>query len=188
MQGFLDGYDNEYIDLFRSHGFKESRSYKRCIDLPSYNLPSDFKERKEKLEKDGVYIGPLTYEYISQFLSPELDYSGDSWAWEFRTRLSAKLDLETARVAVWEGKVIGGCIFSDPNSDEGRFGPLGISPSCRGRGIGSLLFADCLNTMKGRGIKTAWAQWTPSSGPAHTLYEKAGFRTTDCIVSFIKEI
>lgn len=187
-QGFFGKYDDRYIELFENNGYTAGKSYKRCINLESYSLPCDFEERKNKLEKEGVYIGSLPYEYISQFVDSEIEYSNDNWSWEFRTRLSANFDLETARVAIVDGKVIGGCIFGDPNSDEGRFGPLGISPVCRGRGIGSILFADCLNVMKKRGISVAWAQWTPFDGPAHTLYEKAGFGITDCIVSFQKEI
>lgn len=187
-QGFSKKYDQDYITLFNDHGYKGTVSYKRGINLEYYNQSSDFEEKKRKLEKDGIYIGALTYECVSQFLNPELDYSSDTWAWEFRTRLSANLDLERARVAISDKKLIGGCIFGDPNSDEGRFGPLGVSPVCRGKGIGSVLFEDCLVTMKNRGIKYAWAQWTPSSGPAHTLYEKAGFGITDSFITYTKEL
>ena len=186
-QGFESGEEN-YIRLFGSFGYSSFRSYKRSADLSSCSLPGSYVEKRRRLEAEGITIGPLTYEYLSEFLDPAAAFSSPGWSWEFRIRLSADTDLERARVAVCGGHLIGGCIFGDPNSDEGRFGPLGVSPAIRGRGVGGVLFADCLETMKRRGIKKAWAQWTPGEGPAHALYEKAGFGIEACFVSFRKEL
>ena len=186
-QGFESGEEN-YIRLFESSGYSRSSSYKRSADLASFSLPGSYVGARRRLESEGIVFGPLRYEYLQEFLDPGSEFSSPGWSWEFRTRLSADFDLEKARTAVCGGHVIGGCIFGDPNSDEGRFGPLGVSPAFRGRGIGGVLFADCLETMKRRGIKRAWAQWTPGEGPAHALYEKAGFAIEACIVSFRKEL
>ncbi len=187
-QGFSEKYDIEYIDLFRDYGYSEVKSYSRKILLENYRLPDNFHEKKKMLEDNGYYIGPLQYQYISGFLNSDADFSSNVWSWQYRTKLSCDLDLEAARIAVFNDEVIGGCVFGDPNSDEGRFGPFGMSPRFRGKGIGTILFADCLSTMKSRGISVAWAQWTPTEGPAHALYEKAGFSMMDCYIMFSKEL
>lgn len=188
LQGFSEKDDEKYIQLFNSFGYEECKSYRRRIALDTYTLPDNFEERKLALEQEGFYIGELPYNYLAEFTSSENAFSNGSWAWEFRAKLAHTLDLSRARVAIFDGKVIGGCMFGDPNSDEGRFGPFGINSNYRGKGIGSVLFADCLNEMKKRGVHHAWAQWTPLAGTAHFLYDKAGFLMEDCFFTFTKEL
>lgn len=187
LQGFSVQADMPYITLFRSFGYESYESYRRRMNLATYRLPEDFEQRKNALAKEGVQIGALPETFLSEFLSAENSFSNSYWAWEYGVKFAADPDLTKARVAIQNGRLIGGCMFGDPNSDEGRFGPFGMSPDSRGRGIGSLLFADCLNEMKKRGIPSAWAQWTPLTGAANTLNNKAGFLMEDCFVTFWKE-
>ncbi len=187
LQGFSEK-EGFYLELFRATGYQEYQSYRRRRTLSDYELPENYGERKAALEREGFYIGELPYNHLAEFSHSENAFSNGAWAWEFRSRLAHTPDLSRARVAIFEGKIVGGCIFGDPNSDEGRFGPFGMSPDFRGKGIGSVLFADCLNEMKKRGISSAWAQWTPLSGAAHFLYNKAGFLMEDCFFTFAKEL
>lgn len=187
LQGFSEKEDQKYIDLFDSFSYAVQKSYRRRIALKDYLPPENFEQRKSDLEKEGFYIGELPYNHLAEFAHSENEFSNGSWAWEFRSRLTHTPDLSRARVAIFDGKIIGGCMFSDPNSDEGRFGPFGINPKFRGKGLGTVLFADCLTEMKKRGIPYAWAQWTPLSGTAHYLYEKAGFFMEDCFYTYTKE-
>ena len=189
LQGFSESYDEAYIRLFQDFGYCcQEKSYSRKIDLESYCLPDDFEVRKQQLAEEGIYIGALSYDRIAQFVSPHNAFSSSNWSWEYRVRLSSNPDPSRARVAICGDQIIGGCIFGDPNSDEGRFGPFGMSPEYRGKGIGSVLFADCLGEMKARGIPFAWAQWTPLTGPAAKLYDRAGFAMQDCFWTFGKEL
>jgi GNAT superfamily N-acetyltransferase len=188
LQGFSDQYDVPYVKLFRSFGYEEEKSYRRRIDLNAYSLPENWALRKQQLAEEVIYIGALSYDLIAQFVSAENGFSSGNWSWEYRVRLSHDPDPTRARVAIHKGKIIGGCIFGDPNSDDGRFGPFGMNPEYRGKGIGSILFADCLQEMKARGISCAWAQWTPLTGPAAKLYDRAGFMMQDCFVTFEKKL
>ena len=187
LQGFSEKYDMRYIDLFRQAGYTENVSCRRRRKLSDYQLSDGYFLRKADLEKEGFYIGALPYEYLAEFVSSTNSFSNGAWAWQFRSALSHTTDLGRARVAIYNGRIIGGCIFGDPYSDEGRFGPFGMDPEYRGKGIGSVIFADCLNEMKKRGISEAWAQWTPTSGAANSLYNKAGFLTEDRFYTFEKE-
>lgn len=187
LQGFAESEDSIYIELFRSFGFKESKSYSRRISLADYKLPENHAERKAQLEEKGYYIGELPYNYLAEFANSKNLFSSGAWSWEYRTRLNSNTDLSHARVAIYDGKIIGGCMFGDPNSDSGRFGPFGMNPKYRGLGIGTVVFNDCLNEMKKQGISSAWAQWTPLDGAANALYNKAGFLMEDCFYTFSKE-
>ena len=188
LQGFSESEDAKYIELFSSFGYNECKSYSRRMSLAEFKLPENFEERKAALEQKGFYIGELPYNHLEEFVSSENCFSNAAWSWEYGTRLSHNPDLSRARVAIYDGKIIGGCMFSDPNSDSGRFGPFGINHKFRGNGIGSVLFNDCLNELKAKGISSAWAQWTPPDGTANILYNKAGFLMEDCFYTFSKEL
>ena len=153
-----------------------------------YRLPLNYAQRKADLEAEGFYIGPLPYEYLSEFVSPTNAYSSPAWASEYRTRLANNPDLSKAGVAIYEGRIVGGCIFSDPNSDDCRFGPFGVSAEYRGKGLGAVLFAWCMDEMKKRALPCAWAQWTPAEGAAYNLYENTGFEIEDSFLVFSKEL
>ena len=179
LQGFSESYDGAEIELFRSFGYTEMRSYRRRMSLADYALSVNYTQRKAQLEEEGFYIGPLPYEYLSEFVSPVNAYSSAAWASEYRTRLANNPDLSKAGVAIYDGRIVGGCIFSDPNSDDCRFGPFGVSAEFRGKGLGAVLFAWCMAEMKKRGLPCAWAQWTPAEGASYNLYENTGFEIED---------
>lgn len=186
LQGFSESGDAKYVELFNSFGYKECKSYSRRMSLGEFQLPENFEERKAALEKKGFYIGELPFNHLAEFVSSDNCFSNGAWSWEFGTRLSHNPDLSRARVAIYDGQIIGGCMFGDPNSDQGRFGPFGINPKFRGISLGTILFNDCLNEMKKQGVSSAWAQWTPPDGTANILYNKAGFLMEDCFISFQK--
>jgi GNAT superfamily N-acetyltransferase len=55
-----------------------------------------------------------------------------------------------------------------------RFGPFGVEPAVRGRGVGGRLLEATLATMRRQGFHTAWFLWT--SDQAARLYERHGFQ------------
>lgn len=187
-QGFSETHDEAYIELFRHWGYAEWESCRREIDLTKFDPPQAYYSRKQMLEDENFYIGALPYGLLADFVDPESPFTKKGWLWEFRIRLANDPDLSRARVAVYDGKIVGGCIFGDPNSDEGRFGPFGLSPEFRGKGLGFVLFVDCFLEMKRRGIPRAWSQWTPLASAAGSLYDRVGFAVEDRFLSFSKEI
>ena len=54
-----------------------------------------------------------------------------------------------------------------------RFGPFGVSPEMRNKGIGRVLLFQCLATMLTKGFHCAWFLWTGQD--AARLYTLAGF-------------
>lgn len=62
-------------------------------------------------------------------------------------------------------------------SEGERFGPFGVTPLLRGRGVGAVLLFRVLDGMRARGHHNAWFLWT-SAESADRLYRAAGFRET----------
>ena len=55
-----------------------------------------------------------------------------------------------------------------------RFGPFGVDPSMRSRGLGRILLFKCLSEMSAKGFHCAWFLWTDKE--AARLYSVAGFK------------
>ncbi|MBK0332234.1 GNAT family N-acetyltransferase [Brachybacterium sp. MASK1Z-5] len=74
------------------------------------------------------------------------------------------------------GELLGIAAWDVVGADPGRFGPIGVLPSARGRGVGGALLDAALVRMARAGARRAWFQWTWARGPAHRMYLSRGFR------------
>ena len=72
-------------------------------------------------------------------------------------------------VAREKGEVVGFC-----QQRNERFGPFGVRPDCRNRGIGRMLLFKCLETMSAKHVFFAYFLWTDED--AARLYSLAGFK------------
>lgn len=180
------------VRAFLERGYAGVPSAAKELDLTIYEEHPSVADRRARLAAAGIEVIPLTDAYISAVLDPAAGFSRPSWSVEFRSRLQVNMDFESMRIAVQHGsdgsRVVGACIFGDPYSDEGRFGPFGVSDDMQGMGIGSVLLADTLAEMKKRGIRRAWMQWTSEEGAAHTVYSRAGFRVVKRYLTFTKKL
>ena len=71
-------------------------------------------------------------------------------------------------IAREKGEVVGFC-----QQRNERFGPFGVRPDCRNRGIGRMLLFKCLENMSARHVFFAYFLWTDED--AARLYSLAGF-------------
>ncbi|MFE5775099.1 GNAT family N-acetyltransferase [Brachybacterium sp. NPDC056505] len=74
------------------------------------------------------------------------------------------------------GEILGVAAWDVVGADPERFGPIGVLPAARGRGVGGALLDAALERMARAGARRAWFQWTSASGPAHCMYLSRGFR------------
>ncbi|UQN30124.1 GNAT family N-acetyltransferase [Brachybacterium kimchii] len=74
------------------------------------------------------------------------------------------------------GEILGVAAWDVVGADPERFGPIGVLPAARGRGVGGALLDAALERMARAGARRAWFQWTSASGPAHRMYLSRGFR------------
>ena len=187
VQGVDERYTPEYIKIFERRGYKPNRSIAMILDLEKYNAPLNIEEKREKLRLEGITFSSLTDEYITKLFSLENDFLKPSWLYEYKNR-ALNMDFDRIKIAIQNGKIIGACIFDDPDSDPGRFGPFGVNNCCQGKGVGGVLLADCLTEMKNRGIKNAWMQWASDDMGASILYERAGFVEKESYIEFEKDL
>jgi ribosomal protein S18 acetylase RimI-like enzyme len=84
-------------------------------------------------------------------------------------------------VAARGGEIVGYC-----QQRRERFGPFGVDPALRSRGIGRVLLFRCLAEMLTRGFHCAWFLWTGED--AARLYALAGFRPVRRFAVMAREI
>lgn len=186
-QGVDEEITPEYKAIFEKRDYRKSVSKAKALDLSTYTEPESIGSKRKKLAEEGVYIGPLTEEYLDKLLTLDNDFLSPSWLYEYKNRLS-DMDFERFRIAVIDGKVVGASVFSDPDSNPERFGPFGVSDACQGKGIGSVLLADTLALMKKRGLASAWMQWCSHDPAANIVYERAGFTDIHTYCEYQKEL
>lgn len=185
-QGFEESLCPEYVRLFKTRGYRGERSCARDICLAEYVPVPKIEEKRSALEADGFYIGALKDEYVLSLLDMNELFNNAGWSVEFKSRFM-DLDYERIRIAAKDGHIVGCCVFGDAESSAERFGPFGVNPDLQGRGIGTVLLNDCLSEMKKRSLHCAWMQWTPESGAAAAVYERAGFKVTKTYLTFSKD-
>ncbi|MHB0912013.1 MAG: GNAT family N-acetyltransferase [Armatimonadota bacterium] len=142
----------EAIRFLEARGFS---TYSRPLSMEASLL--------ELPERSVEGVRPAEPGEVLPFVARE--FPGD---WERLVRESAPGALFAA---VRNGECVGFCRHAGE-----RFGPLGVAPSERGKGIGAALLFTCLSSMRAKGLTRAWLMWTDDA--AARLYAKAGFRET----------
>lgn len=178
---FIQGIDPEkypeQLILFQANGYQcTEESVSMGIELKNYKASDDILALKRELEDKGFKFDYLKIEYIIPLFRYIKKYHGPGWVRLVRYLLNHTDDWERVSVVTYNGEVIGFNRFSDPDTSVERFGPFGVNPDFRGRGIGKVLLSHCLETMKSKGICYAWFQWTDENSAAGIIYKKAGFK------------
>jgi mycothiol synthase len=164
---YMPGVDVRYKEAFC---FLEKRGYKRGI--PNINLVCevsqdmyDSKNDIERLDKIGFFVRRAEngdWEAIKKFLE-------SNWAcWVDEVLSSFDNDPKTLWICVHEEKVVGFCGYDGNNRGLGWFGPMGVDPITRGKGIGAVVCLLCLKDLALLGHKEAIIPWV---GPVR-FYDK----------------
>ncbi len=77
-----------------------------------------------------------------------------------------------------DGDMVGFGLYGAYEGMKERFGPFGVDPNERGKGLGKIILNLCLNQMKSEGYHNAWFLWTGEKTAAGYLYLKTGFEVT----------
>lgn len=106
--------------------------------------------------------------------------AAENWVaepWEFEFLLSEFS--QGCFAALLDNGEAAGFVTSLRHDRSGWIGNLIVSPACRGKGIGELLFKTVLETLRESGVETVWLTASKSGMP---LYQKFGFTRIDTIV------
>jgi mycothiol synthase len=130
--------------------------------------------RLEKiLAEGGITVRPVEASDLPElmpFISVHFGWDWFRFAQEYLLQLFGPgADDIVFLVARSHGTIVGYC-----QQRRERFGPFGVLPEMRGKGIGSLLLARCLGSMVARGFRCAWFLWTGKHN--QRIYSQAGFQ------------
>lgn len=161
------------IEFLTQRGFEVSeRPISMRAELTGFRLPDAVAERAEALTADGVEVRPVTPADIV----PILDFIPRHFTWDWHREATGVLnDLYNG-----DPRVVGMIVARQGEEVLGyaqhrleRFGPFGVRPDLRSRGIGRVLLGTTLQEMLKKNLHAAWFLWTGDD--AARLYAQLGF-------------
>lgn len=162
------------VDFLTKRGFETiERPISMRVELTGFRIPEAIAERASSLRTEGIEIRPATPADIV----PVLDFLPRHFTWDWHREASGIFtDLYVGDprnvgmiVAMQNGEVLG---YAEHRGE--RFGPFGVRPDLRSRGIGRVLLATTLVEMLKKNFHAAWFLWTGDD--AARLYAQVGFR------------
>jgi mycothiol synthase len=178
---FVPGVDVEHyaggLRFLTQRGFVElNRPISMDIQLVRQD-PAPLLSRRQRLRQElGVEVRALRPHEIPELMALLQTHMPGDWVRHARQVL---LDITRGRgeydqfsVAVKDGEMVGYCQFVGEH-----FGPFGVREGMQAKGIGTVLLALCLQTMRRRDIHTAFVLWT-SDQTAERVYKRFGFTRT----------
>lgn len=164
---YMPGVDVRYKEAFC---FLEKNGYVRGI--PNINLLCDvspdifpYDDKVEKLKEDGFIIRraeKADWTELKKFLLTNWE------CWVAEAANSYDNDPVTLYICEYQSKVVGFSGYEGNNRRMGWFGPMGVDPITRGKGIGALLCLLCLRDIALLGHRKAIIPWV---GPVR-FYDK----------------
>lgn len=143
-------------------------------DLTGFQIPEDVLALEQKREAEsGITIRPVISADLPELMPFIMRHFG--WDWFRHTQeyllqyFGGGPENICLLVAREHDKIVGYC-----QQRGERFGPFGVDPVCRNKGIGRLLLFRCLSIMSAKHIYFAYFLWTDED--AARLYSLAGFK------------
>jgi mycothiol synthase len=162
------------VEFLTKRGFEVvERPMSMRVELTGFNMPAAIATRAAALQEEGIEFRPATPADIV----PVLEFIPRHFTWDWHREASgifADLFAGDPRfvgmiVAVLHDEVLG---YAEHRGE--RFGPFGVHPDLRSRGIGRVLLAMTLTEMLKKNFHAAWFLWTEDN--AARLYSQLGFR------------
>ena len=141
-------------------------------NLNGFLLPPGIREVERKLLQEGISVRPVESRDIPDLFGFIQRHFGWDWVRFAQEYLSVLFGNHGEDIVFWiatqADDVLGYCQMRGE-----RFGPFGVRPDMRSKGIGRVLLFRCLEAITSRGMHCAWFLWT--SEDAARLYQLAGF-------------
>jgi mycothiol synthase len=174
------------IAFLTKRGFETlSRPISMRAELTGFQIPASIVERARALQEEGIEIRPA----IPADIVPVLEFAQRHFSWDWHREATGIFrDLFTGDprnvgmiVAMQNGEVLG---YAEHRGE--RFGPFGVHPELRSRGIGRVLLAMTLREMLKKNFHAAWFLWTGDD--AARLYAQVGFHEVRRFAVMKKEL
>lgn len=169
----VDGYPEAVAFLNQSGWVVQSQPISMQVDLNGFIIPEDVLRLELKLAQQGITIQPVSSGDLAALFPFIQEHFGWDWvrhAQDYLLELMGRgADDVVFLVARYEEQIVGYC-----QQRRERFGPFGVAPGIRNRGVGRVLLFKCLGEMASRAFHCAWFLWTDED--AARLYALAGFK------------
>lgn len=164
------------LDFLLKRGFEIiARPISMDANIVLFDYES-YAEREQKLRGQGIEVRNLQPHEIPDLMAFLKAHMPSDWVRHARELLlditKGLGDYDQFVVAWHKGEIVGYCQFEGEH-----FGPYGVRSDMQGRGIGTVLMAKCLETMRRKGHHNAWVLWT-SEETAQKVYNRFGFKET----------
>ncbi|MBN1514313.1 MAG: GNAT family N-acetyltransferase [Phycisphaerae bacterium] len=117
-----------------------------------------------------VAIGTPTVAQAHDLLAFVAEALPGSWALAARAKIRAG-EFHEMLLAGCDGQMLGYCQWSGEH-----FGPFGVGPAARNRGVGARLFAAAVERIRQAGGRRVWFNWADEN--ARRFYERFGLHVT----------
>jgi mycothiol synthase len=139
--------DSGAIAFFRGRGYREKAT---AVNLIAEMENDSFESHRAGVRRAAADDCLRVIEFVrSRF--------GSIWA--FETRPVFRRERPTVVVAERDDEIVGFSAWCANNAALGTYGPSGVAPEARGRGIGSLLLEETLHQMYQDGFRSVLIQW-----------------------------
>lgn len=162
------------IEFLKSRGWQVvSEPISMRVETTGYQIPEDIRTREKALAEEGYEVRPVTSADLPELMGFIAEHFGWDWVRHAQDYLLELFgpgsDQICFLVATQNGKIVGYC-----QQRRERFGPFGVNPNLRSKGVGRVLLFRCLSEMLSKGFHSAWFLWTGRD--AARLYSIAGFK------------
>ncbi|MFC5821218.1 GNAT family N-acetyltransferase [Nonomuraea harbinensis] len=141
--------------------------------LVGYTMPDEVRELRAAREREGYAFRAPADGELPELIRFAAGVFNPDWGEAIR-RMG---DRGRLLVAVRE-RVVGFAAYGAYRGIPERFGPFGVDPAERGTGLGKILLHAAMTGMRAEGLHGSWFLWTGETGPAGTLYTRAGYEVT----------
>jgi mycothiol synthase len=180
----------EGLAFLAKRGYQEVyRPISMEVPLWSFAVPDWVQNREANHRLEGVAYTPFTPALIRPLIEfAERVFQGD-WVRVCRQTALRILDGDNPQrlqIALDNRNPIPQ-VLGFSHFDGERFGPIGVDPEQRGRGIGQVLMYRTLQAQRDAGLRTAWFLWSDDK-TAERLYDAAGFKIVRRFALLKKEL
>lgn len=153
----LDIHYEYYLSKFLEKGFtKAAEVVDYEVDLMYLRYPERVRRREEKAVKEGIVFHEVEASEENKVVSWVTEKFSACWG------IEASMAIHEPEGGVWiaekDGEILGFSVYGglEPN----WFGPIGVDPKARGKGLGTILLYKCLESLRLRGYRYIIIPWT----------------------------
>lgn len=147
------------------------------LNLRTFHPSAQIHSLKKTRKLDGYSFSTCRDQDVYPVIQLANTFNPD-WGRAIRDGLSQGLPMERILLVKKGHQIVGFCLYGGYEGILERFGPFGVADAEQGKGLGAILFQDCLQQMKQEGLHGAWFLWTSETSAAGNLYKRFGFEVT----------